>query len=99
MAKVKFGHMPCESCGERVVVKENEHGTLSYGCDECEGVGYAKKGTVQHALWQKKIERVAAPAPAASPKPASAAAPKAEPKPEPVKPKRAPGSLIEAAGS
>lgn len=100
MAKSKFGHMPCESCGERVVVKVNEQETLSYSCDECEGMGYARKGNLQRDLWLKKIERIAAPpapAPVPAPKPAPKAEPKPEPKPAPAAKRKAPGSLLEAA--
>lgn len=102
MVKTKFGHMSCESCGDRVVVKINEQETLSYSCDECEGMGYARKGNLQRDLWLKKIERIAAPpapAPAASPKPATPPAPKPEAAPAPAPKHKAPGSLLEAAES
>ena len=81
--KTKFGHMACPDCGNRVVVKMNEHETLSYGCDECDGIGYSKKGEGRYAKWLSKITRTGksagdppqapAPAPAAPEKPAPAA--------------------------
>jgi hypothetical protein len=86
MARIKFGHMKCPACAERVVVEVNENETLSFSCDECDCSGYARKGQGVHALWLKNIQRVAgdAPAPAAarsvtpaaaSPEKARAAAP------------------------
>lgn len=54
--------MACPDCGERVVVKINERETLSYGCDECDGNGYSKKGEGRYSSWLQKITRVAAPA-------------------------------------
>ena len=56
--KVKIGHMACESCGEKVVVKQNELETLSYRCDECDAAPYARKGTAQHGIWLKKTKPV-----------------------------------------
>jgi hypothetical protein len=40
------------------VVRINEHETLSYGCDECDGIGYSKKGEGRYAKWLAKITRV-----------------------------------------
>lgn len=57
--------MPCETCGNDIVVKENELGTLSYRCDECDAAPYARKGTGQHAAWLKKMGVGAEKAPAA----------------------------------
>ena len=82
MAKTKFGYMPCPDCASRVVVKINERETLSYSCDECDGIGYSKKGEGRYPAWLKKIERVkpgvpevgsAGPVERAKPKPAPAA--------------------------
>ena len=81
MQKSKFGYMKCltRSClnGDggpgRVVVLENERGTLGYRCDECGTQPYAHKGTGAHAAWLRDIER----APAAAP-------PKPEPAPKPA---------------
>lgn len=81
MAKTKFGYMKCPTpkCGHRVVVKENERGTLSWSCDECDGSGYVKKGEAGYPAWAASIERASAPAPAADPKSAPAPAPKEKP--------------------
>jgi len=58
-----------------VVVKKNEHETLSYRCDECDGNGYCTKGAARYDLWLKRV--TAAPVPASEPK-------AAEPKPAPA---------------
>jgi len=91
MPKSKFGYMKCETrkCvnGDggpgRVVVMLNEHGTLSYRCDECGASPYAHKGTGKYAAWERDSERSAAPPP--EPKPAPE---KKEPPAAPVKPAR-----------
>ena len=67
--KTKFGYMACPDCGERCVVKQNEHETLAYRCDECDGNGYARKGEGRYPTWLKKITRTAAPAAAPAVKP------------------------------
>lgn len=85
MAKQKFGYMKCRECGERVVVKRNENDTLSYRCDECDAVAYAKKTDAFHHRWMAAIEKVAAPAP--SPAPASKGNPPPAPAPKPEKKK------------
>jgi hypothetical protein len=62
MAKTKYGYMKCPDCPERVVVKVNDNGTLSYGCDECESTAYARKGTPVYAAWDARItDKPAAP--------------------------------------
>jgi len=85
MAKSKFGYMPCPTpkCGTRLVVKINEHETISWGCDECDGTGYVKKGEAGYARWLEVIER-AAPAlpPAPGPKPKVELKPAPTPNPE-----------------
>jgi hypothetical protein len=55
MAKVNLGKMPCETCGNTVTVKQNELGTLSYRCDECDAAPYAKAGTLQNQHWRTKL--------------------------------------------
>lgn len=55
MAKTKVGKMACESCGEPVIVKQNELETLSYRCDECDAAPYARVGTGQHKRWLEKV--------------------------------------------
>lgn len=56
MRKLNIGKMECETCGNRVTVKQNELGTLSYRCDECDAAPYAKAGSKQHDIWAGKIE-------------------------------------------
>lgn len=59
MAKLNLGKMPCETCQNSVTVKQNENGTLSYRCDECDGAPYAKTGTQQNELWRVKLTPLA----------------------------------------
>jgi len=98
MAKVKFGYMKCETrkCinGDdgpgRVVVMANEHGTLSYRCDECGAAPYAHKGTGKFDAWVRDSEKAARPAPAPAPEKKPEPAPKPAPeKTPPAKPARA----------
>jgi hypothetical protein len=89
MAKSKYGYMKCETRGclngdggaGRVVVNKNEHGTLSYRCDECGSAPYVKPGSGQYSAWERDIQKApGTPAPAITPPPApkkeSAPAPK-----------------------
>lgn len=55
MSKINVGKMPCETCGNHVTVKQNENGTLSYRCDECDAAPYAKTGTLQNEHWRSKL--------------------------------------------
>jgi predicted RNA-binding Zn-ribbon protein involved in translation (DUF1610 family) len=59
--KTKYGHMACPDCGATVVVKQNEHGTLSYNCNECDANAYCRKGAGNRAAWDNRITRTAAP--------------------------------------
>jgi hypothetical protein len=97
MQKSKFGYMKCLTHGclngdggpGRVVVLENERGTLGYRCDECGTQPYAHKGTGAHTAWLRDIERAPAAAapskPEPAPKPAAKPAPKPEPAPKPAR--------------
>lgn len=76
--KQKAGKMACETCGEPVVVKTNERGTLSYNCQECDAAPYARAGTGQNAAWRRKMTGQAAPEAAPAAKPAPAPAPAAK---------------------
>ncbi len=60
MSKTKLGKMPCESCGEIVVVRKNERGTLSYRCDECDAAPYARTDTGLHKIWMGKLQPITA---------------------------------------
>lgn len=55
MSKINIGKMACETCGNDVTVKQNENGTLSYRCDECDAAPYAKTGTLQNEHWRGKL--------------------------------------------
>lgn len=76
--KVKIGRMVCETknCGNEVVVKKNENGTLSYRCDECDAAPYARVGTGQYKAWSESLNLQADPAPVADPAPNKPAAQK-----------------------
>lgn len=45
MAKVKAGEGECPICGERIVWRRNDTGTVSCFCQDCDFQGYAKAGT------------------------------------------------------
>lgn len=53
--KNKLGRVPCDGCGHPTVLKENEHGTLTMGCDECDLSSFAKKNTTCAARWRSKL--------------------------------------------
>lgn len=77
--KTKYGYMNCPDChsdgkASRVLVRVNEHETLSFRCDECDAAPYAKKGDARRDMWERKIERLA---------PATPATPAADPVPVP----------------
>lgn len=55
MSKINIGKMACETCSNDVTVKQNENGTLSYRCDECDAAPYAKTGTLQNEHWRGKL--------------------------------------------
>lgn len=83
MAKIKIGDALCDRCGERIVWKKSDGGSLSYTCQDCDFRGYAPAGSLaaRHADDEMgKRETLDA----AQPKPATAAA-QIEPKKEPVK--------------
>ncbi len=50
--------MICDTkgCGNEVVVKRNENGTLSYRCDECDAAPYARVGTGQYQAWSDELK-------------------------------------------
>lgn len=58
MSKINIGKMVCETCSNAVTVKQNEHGTLSYRCDECDAAPYAKTGTLQNEHWRGKLTKL-----------------------------------------
>lgn len=88
--KTKYGYMSCPDCAadgvtSRVLVRVNEHQTLSFRCDECDASPYAKLGDARRAIWDKKIEHIAPaanPAPAADPRPVPKEKPAAAPTPK-----------------
>ena len=84
-SKKKIGRMWCEGqrcpsheMNKRVVVYENDKGTLSYRCDECDRTPYAKFGTGQHNEWIAEMTLLEKKAPdkppSAPPQPAASVA-------------------------
>jgi hypothetical protein len=69
--KNKLGRIPCDCCGHPAVLKENEAGTLTIACDECDVSSFAKKGTAAAARWRAKLPKAPAEAAPAAPKPAA----------------------------
>lgn len=63
--KRKLGRVPCKNCGEPVMVKENDAGTLSMACDDCGFSVFAKKG-------EKSNQKIRQQLPAAAPATGSA---------------------------
>lgn len=53
--KTKLGRIPCDCCGHSTVLKQNEAGTLTMGCDECDVSSFAKKGTAAARRWLSKL--------------------------------------------
>lgn len=45
MARIKAGEGPCPVCGEKVVWRLADSGSLSCFCQDCDFQGYAKEGT------------------------------------------------------
>lgn len=84
--KTKLGRIACEGCGHPVLVKENEAGTLTMQCDECDASAFAKKGTAAAARWRAKLAQGQA----------AGSVPKAEPKQEKAEEPQAPGSVPKA---
>jgi hypothetical protein len=62
------------------MLKENEQGTLTVACDECDVSSFAKKGTAAANRWRAKLPPDAAPAPEPVPKALAAPAPASVPK-------------------
>lgn len=106
--KTKLGRIACPCCGHPVVLKQNEAGTLTIGCDECDVCMFAKRGTQAAAAWVAKLPKATAPepapvAPAPVPAPVASKVPKAPaaparapaaPAPAPVKPKVSPFDFL-----
>ena len=80
MAKLKFCTGKCDRCGEEVVWRAAESGSLSYTCQHCDFRGYAPA----HTDAAKKI-KAAVEKPAAAPVVASRPSPPESP-PMPAKP-------------
>lgn len=86
--KTKLGRIPCFCCGHPVVVKENEHKTLTWACDECDVSSFAKRGTQAASKVLSLLPKAPAPAPDAKPTAAPpGSAPKA-PEPNPPAPRK-----------
>ena len=54
----QIGTLSCFSCGEKVPVKQNERGTLSFPCPWCDFPGYAKAGSKAVELALKKMKAI-----------------------------------------
>lgn len=53
--KTKLGRIACFCCGHPAWVKQNEGGTLTVACDECDINMIAKKGTGAQKLMREKL--------------------------------------------
>lgn len=67
MAKTNAGKMPCQCCGNEVIVKSNENNTLSYNCQFCDDAPYQKTGTMAHESWVKRMKPMEPEKPAPAP--------------------------------
>lgn len=86
MAKSKAGVGKCDVCGEDIVWKRADSGTLSYTCQHCDYRGYAPAHS--DAARMVGVGFVPLPGKAAPIEGAPIAKPEAEPKPAPVKAKK-----------
>ncbi len=77
--KTKLGRIPCDCCGHPAMLKQNEAGTLTINCDECDVSSFAKPGTAAAARWRAKL-----PTQAQAPESVPKAPEKAVPVPFPV---------------
>lgn len=72
----QVGTLGCYSCGEKVPVKENENGGLSFPCPWCDFPAYAKAGTQAAKIARSRMTALEVEAPAVEDKqPAAPAAP------------------------
>lgn len=63
----QVGTLGCYSCGEKVPVKENENGGLSFPCPWCDFPAYAKAGTQAAKIARQRMTALPV-EPAAMPK-------------------------------
>lgn len=93
--KKKLGRCDCPICKKIgvVMLKLNEAGTVTWACDDCDSVGFAKAGTEGAAILAGKV----APAPAPA-KPVQAA-PAPVPAQAPAKPVRKPATPFDFLGA
>lgn len=72
----QIGTIACYSCGEKVPVKENENGGLSFPCAWCDFPAYAKSNTQAAKIARQRMTpNVEAPVPDDEKKPAPAGDP------------------------
>jgi hypothetical protein len=57
MARQSVGKGRCAQCGDLIVWRRNESGTLSYFCQECDFQGYAKAGTKANELALEEVAK------------------------------------------
>lgn len=76
--KTNLGKIPCPECGDSTALKQNEAGTLTLACQECDLSCFAKKGSGAAKRWLAKLPKEPVPQPG-EPKldPATKQAPKA----------------------
>lgn len=86
MAKVKQGVAQCDGpqCGQEVVWRRADSGSLSYTCQHCDFRAYAPAHSDAAKAIAAKFAPAPAPAPKAEPKAAPAPKAKAEPKAAPA---------------
>lgn len=57
MAKAAEGKGRCAMCGEPIIWRKNDMGTMSYFCQLCDFQGYAKAGTEANKLAMEEVEK------------------------------------------
>lgn len=57
--KTNLGKIPCPECGDLTALKENEAGTLTIACQECDLSAFAKKGSECAKVWRGKLPKAA----------------------------------------
>jgi len=64
--KRKLGRVPCPACGVPVLLRENQAGTITGSCDDCDLSFFAKRGAGVARKWRELLGQAGEPAPAAS---------------------------------
>lgn len=83
--KVGRGPCPFKGCDSSVMFRRSSGGMLTCKCEDCDGSGYAPKGSERYTAWSKSITKPAQDiAPAAPAAPAKPTTPEPEAKPAPA---------------